>query len=163
MMLLALRHYALNDHVLTDKIDDTTYWYHYDRIVLTWMLGTLSFELQDIISEPFQMAQQAWLAIEAHFLINGATHVHQLDERFHAFRQGDYCHKIKGMANMIHSLGELFRRNLVLHVFKSVRRIVSLADRYINLGNITGNSGNLSIFKSPDLPAKSPRSQKNDT
>jgi hypothetical protein len=41
MMLLALRRYALDDHVLTDKIEDTAYWYHYDGIVLTWMLVTL--------------------------------------------------------------------------------------------------------------------------
>jgi hypothetical protein len=27
-MLLTLRYYTLNDHVLTDKIDDIAYWYH---------------------------------------------------------------------------------------------------------------------------------------
>jgi hypothetical protein len=36
MVLLALRRYALDDHILTDKIDNTTYWYHYDEIVLTF-------------------------------------------------------------------------------------------------------------------------------
>jgi hypothetical protein len=54
MVLLALRRYALDDHILTDKIDNTTYWYHYDEIVLTWMLGTLSVELQEIVCEPFK-------------------------------------------------------------------------------------------------------------
>jgi hypothetical protein len=50
MMLPALRRYALDDHVLINKIDDTTYWYHV--IVLTWMLGILSVELQEIVREP---------------------------------------------------------------------------------------------------------------
>jgi hypothetical protein len=45
MLLLTLRCYALDDHVLTDKIDVTAYWYHYDGIMLMWMLGTLSIEL----------------------------------------------------------------------------------------------------------------------
>jgi hypothetical protein len=45
MMLLALRRYALDDHVLTDNINNTSYWYHYDETVPTWMLGTLSVEL----------------------------------------------------------------------------------------------------------------------
>jgi hypothetical protein len=42
MMLLTLHRYALDDHNLIDKLDDTAYWYHYDRIMLTWMIGTLS-------------------------------------------------------------------------------------------------------------------------
>jgi hypothetical protein len=40
--------------VHTDKIDDTAYWYHYDRIALTWMLWTLSIELQEIVREPLE-------------------------------------------------------------------------------------------------------------
>jgi hypothetical protein len=57
MMLLTLRRYALDNHVLTDKIDITTFWYHYDGIVLTWMLDTLSVELQEIIREPLETAR----------------------------------------------------------------------------------------------------------
>jgi hypothetical protein len=70
MMLPALHCNALDDHVLTDKIDDIAYWYHYDGIVLTWMLGTLSIELQEIICEPSETAWQAWLAIKTQFLDN---------------------------------------------------------------------------------------------
>jgi hypothetical protein len=51
MMLHALRHYALDNHILTDKIDDTAYRYPYDGIMLTWMLGTLSVKLQEIVRE----------------------------------------------------------------------------------------------------------------
>jgi hypothetical protein len=66
-MLLTLCRCALDDNVLIDKIDDTTYWYHYDRIVLTWMLNSLSLELQDMVHEPLETARWAWLAIEAQF------------------------------------------------------------------------------------------------
>jgi hypothetical protein len=52
MMLLALCRYTLNDNILTNKITEIAYWYHYNRIVLTWMLATLSVELQEIIREP---------------------------------------------------------------------------------------------------------------
>jgi hypothetical protein len=69
MMLLTIRRY-----VLTDKIDDTMYWYHYDGIMLTWMLGTLSFKLQEIVYEPLDTVRQAWLAIEPQFLSNRETH-----------------------------------------------------------------------------------------
>jgi hypothetical protein len=57
MMLLTLRRYTLDNHVLTDKIDITTSWYHYDGFVLTWMLDTLSVELQEIIHEPLESAR----------------------------------------------------------------------------------------------------------
>jgi hypothetical protein len=62
MMLLALRRYALDDHVLTNEIDDIAYWYHYNGIKLTW-LGTLSVELQEITHEPSKTSQQTWLVI----------------------------------------------------------------------------------------------------
>jgi hypothetical protein len=56
MMLLALCLYTLDDHILTDKIDDTTYWYHYVRIVLTCILDTLFVNLHEIICEPSETA-----------------------------------------------------------------------------------------------------------
>jgi hypothetical protein len=56
MMLLALRRYTLEDHVFVDKIDNNAYRYHYDKIKLMWMLGTLFVELQDIIHEPSETA-----------------------------------------------------------------------------------------------------------
>jgi hypothetical protein len=76
----ALVCYTLDDHVLTNKIDDTMYWYHYDGVVLTWMLDNLSVELQEIVREPSETARRAWLAIEAQFLRNREPHVLQLDE-----------------------------------------------------------------------------------
>jgi hypothetical protein len=51
-MLLTLCHYALDDHVLSVVVDSFIYWDRLDNIVMTWILGTLSPELHEIIQEP---------------------------------------------------------------------------------------------------------------
>jgi hypothetical protein len=52
LMLLTLRRYALDDHVLFDAADPSVYWARLDSIVVTWILGTLSPELHEIVREP---------------------------------------------------------------------------------------------------------------
>jgi hypothetical protein len=44
--------YALNDHVLSNFIDMSTYWARLDNIMLTWILGTLFIKLYEVIHEP---------------------------------------------------------------------------------------------------------------
>jgi hypothetical protein len=89
LMLLTLRCYALNDHVLSDVIDMSTYWARLDNIVLTWILGTLSIKLHEIVHEPLETARQAWLIVEAHFQDNHESHALQIDAKFCVFKQGD--------------------------------------------------------------------------
>jgi hypothetical protein len=38
--------------------------------MVTWILGTLSPELHEIVREPTETARQAWLMIKAQFLRN---------------------------------------------------------------------------------------------
>jgi hypothetical protein len=64
-VLLTLHRYALDDHVLSDIADPSVYWARLDNIMVTWILGTLSLELHEIIQEPIETARQMWLAIEA--------------------------------------------------------------------------------------------------
>jgi hypothetical protein len=45
LMLLTLRHYALDDHVLSDVAHLSIYWAKLDNIVVTWILSTLSPDL----------------------------------------------------------------------------------------------------------------------
>jgi hypothetical protein len=85
-VLLTLHRYALDDHVLSDIADPSVYWARLDNIVVTWILGTLSPELHEIIREPMETARQMWLAIEAQFLGNSESRVLQLDARFRAFK-----------------------------------------------------------------------------
>jgi hypothetical protein len=128
LVLLTLRRYALDDHVLSDVADPSVYWARLDNIMVTWILGTLSPELHEIVREPMETARQAWLAIEAHFLGNSESRVLQLDARFGAFKQGDlsihdYCHRMKGMADDLHALGETVTdRHLVLNLLQGLNK-----------------------------------------
>jgi hypothetical protein len=82
LVLLTLRRYALDDHVLSDVTDPSVYWARLDNIVVTWILDTLSPELYEIVQEPTETARQSWLMIEAQFLNNSELHVLQFDVRF---------------------------------------------------------------------------------
>jgi hypothetical protein len=86
LVLLTLRRYTLDDHVLSDIVDPSVYWARLDSIMVTWILGTLSPELHEIIREPMETARQAWLTIEAQFLGNSDSRVLQLDAWFCAFK-----------------------------------------------------------------------------
>jgi hypothetical protein len=104
LVLLTLRRYALDDHVLSAAADPSVCWARLDIIMVTWILVTLSPELYEIVREPTETARQAWLTIEAQFLGNSESRVLQLDSKFRAFKQGDlsvhdYCRRMKGMAD----------------------------------------------------------------
>jgi hypothetical protein len=111
MVLLALCRYALDDHILPNNVKTTVYWHHYDRLVLSWILDTLSIELQERVHKPLETAYHAWQSIEVEFLGNRWSCVLKLDERFRAFKQGalsinEHCRKMKAMANELRSFGE---------------------------------------------------------
>jgi hypothetical protein len=110
-VLLTLHLYALDGHILSDVTNPSVYWARLDSIVVTWILGTFSPELHEIVREPTETARQAWLVIESQFLGNSESHVLQLDARFCAFKQGDlsisdYCRHMKGMTVDLRALGE---------------------------------------------------------
>jgi hypothetical protein len=89
LLLLTLRRYALDDHVTSDHVDPSTYRYQFNDIVLSWLLGTISNDLMEIIHEPSNMTLQAWLAIENQFLGQHETRILHLEAQFHMFMQGD--------------------------------------------------------------------------
>jgi hypothetical protein len=96
-----LHRYALDDHVLSDVVDLSTYWARLDNIVVMWILDTLSPELHEIIWKPIETARQTWIRFEAQFLDNRKSRILQLDTKFHVFKQGDlnvssYYRKMKG-------------------------------------------------------------------
>jgi hypothetical protein len=127
-VLLTLRRYALDDHVLSDVTDPSVYWARLGSIMVTWILGTLSPELHEIVREPTETAHQAWLMIEAQFLSNSESRVLQLDARFRAFKQGDlsicdYCRRMKGMADGLRTLGETVTDcHLVLNLLQGLNK-----------------------------------------
>jgi hypothetical protein len=70
--------------------------------------------------------RRTWLAIEEQFLGNREARALRLDTEFRVFMQGslsvgDYCRKIKGMAEALGDLGEVIHdRTLVLNVLCSL-------------------------------------------
>jgi hypothetical protein len=56
-VLFTLRLYALDDHVLSNVVGSSIYWSWLDNIVVTWILGTLSPKLHEIIQEPMEITR----------------------------------------------------------------------------------------------------------
>jgi hypothetical protein len=56
-----------------------------DNVVLSWLHGTITVELQDIIRDQADTARQEWLALEDKFLGNRDARALHLDAQFHQF------------------------------------------------------------------------------
>ena len=100
-----------------------------DCVVRSWLYGTLSGDLVDIVmarSAQGTTARSTWLAIEAQFLGNSEARALHLDARFRMFDQGDlsitdYCKRFKCMADDLADLGEAVSdRTLVLNVLRGL-------------------------------------------
>lgn len=50
-LVLTLQRYALDDHVLTDDCLLVPSLRHVHNVVLSWLLGTVTIELQDIVCQ----------------------------------------------------------------------------------------------------------------
>jgi hypothetical protein len=86
LLLLTLRRYALDDHVLCDPtgVAPTAAWVRLDSIVLTWIVGTISVDLHSLLRN-LPHAWAAWLAIEGQFLGNAEALALRLDAAFRTF------------------------------------------------------------------------------
>jgi hypothetical protein len=127
-VLLTLCRYALNDHVLVDSPIEArdVAWLRLDSVTMSWVFGTISLDLQDLVRTHGGTARQAWVALEGQFLGNAEYRALQLDATFRTFIQGDlsigeYCWRMKSMANALHDLEDLVSdRVLVLNVLRGL-------------------------------------------
>jgi hypothetical protein len=109
-VLQTLRRYALADHVLLAVAAPTEDWLLMDEVVLSWIHGTLTTELQDIIRVSADTAHRIWGALEAQFIGNCQTRILYLETAFRQLVQGDlsvdeYCCQMKMMADALCTLG----------------------------------------------------------
>ena len=90
-VLLALRRYTLDDHVLLDTPIEArdVVWLRLESIAMSWIFGTISLHLQDLVRTHGGTARQAWLALEGQILGNAEFRALQLDANFCTFEQGD--------------------------------------------------------------------------
>jgi hypothetical protein len=127
-VLLTLRRYALDDHVLVDSPIEArdVAWLRLNSIALSWIFGTISLDLHDLVRTHGGTARQAWVALEGQFLGNAEYCALQLDATFRTFVQGDlsvgeYCRRMKSMADALHDLGDpVSNRVLVLNVLRGL-------------------------------------------
>ena len=71
-VLLALCRYAIDDHVLLDtpiEAQDVV-WLRLDSVAMSFIFGTISLDLQDLVRTHGGTARQAWVALEGQFLGN---------------------------------------------------------------------------------------------
>jgi hypothetical protein len=109
-VLQTLRRYALADHVLPTVAAPTEDWLLMDEVVLSWIHGTLTAKLQDIVRVPDDTAHHIWGAPEAQFLDNRQTRILYLETAFRQLVQGDlsvdeYYRQMKTMADTLRTLG----------------------------------------------------------
>lgn len=127
LFLLLVGKYALSDHVLSDDaypIDPA--WNRMECTVLSWLYGTISSSLAEIVMSSTALARHVWLGLEEQFIGNKETRALYLDAEFRNFVQGDlstsdYCRKLKSMADALGDLGEpVLDRTLVLAVLRGL-------------------------------------------
>jgi hypothetical protein len=121
-----LRCYALADHVLSPVPDPTEDWLLMDEVVLSWIHGTLTAEIQDIVRVSDDTGHRIWGALEAQFLGNRQTRILYLENAFRQFAQGDlsvdeYCRQMKTMADTLRTLGApITDESLVLNLLRGL-------------------------------------------
>lgn len=127
LMLLVCGRFSLSDHILRDAtFPDVPSWHRMDCVVLSWIYGTISAELMEIVRARGTTARLAWVGIEQQFLGNRETRALHLDAEFRNLVQGDlsisdYCRKMKGMADALADLGKVIPdRTLVLNVLRGL-------------------------------------------
>jgi hypothetical protein len=81
--MAALQRYKLVDHILSNSppVNDPT-WDCMETVVLSWIFGTITGELQDFTKEHGITALQVWRMIEHQFIGNSETRVLHLDATF---------------------------------------------------------------------------------
>jgi len=122
--LLALGKYSLQGHVLQDDRPlNSPDWERMDCVVRSWLYGTLSDNLHDIVrhrGDQGDTARTTWLAIESQFLGNREARALILDAKLRTLVQGDlsvtdYCKLLKTTADNLADLGEpVSDRSLVM-------------------------------------------------
>eukprot|EP00267_Zea_mays_P031676 XP_008664224.1 uncharacterized protein LOC103642825 [Zea mays] len=134
LFLLVLGKYALADHVLCDaSFPDVAPWLRMDLHVLSWLYGSISPELYEIVTTAAPTARTTWLALEEQFVGNRETRIVLVDTEFRTLCQGalsisDYCRRMKTLADSLVELGEPISDRLL-----TINLLRGLNDRFAHL------------------------------
>jgi hypothetical protein len=145
-LLLTLGKFSLQDHVHLDAPVSSPDWDRMDCVVKSWILGSLTDDLAEIISSQGGTARDTWLAVESQFLGNREMHAIQLETRFRNFIQGDlsiakYCRRLKKMTDDLDALRVVVTDcTLVLNV------ICGLNERFTHVGALLHHARSFPSF-----------------
>jgi hypothetical protein len=113
LVSVLLGKYELSDHVAvqTPVADRTAEWNREDFIVRSWLYGSISEEILDIVMAENQTAHDVYLLIRNLFLDNQMTRAVHLEAEFRALAQGDlsitaYCHRLKALSDALCDVGQ---------------------------------------------------------
>jgi hypothetical protein len=98
--MLTLQHFALDDHVTIDTTPSATpSWLRMDSVTLSWLLSSLSVDLQATVCECGDTSRQVWLAIQDQFLGTYEARTLYINTQF-----CNYCHRMKTMYDDLRDL-----------------------------------------------------------
>jgi hypothetical protein len=113
LISVLLGKYELSDHVAVamPAADRTAEWNREDFIVRSWLYGSISDEILDIIMAENQTAFDAYMLIRNLFLDNQMTRAVHLEAEFRALVQGDlsitaYYHRLKALSDALRDVGQ---------------------------------------------------------
>jgi hypothetical protein len=108
LVSILLGKYELIDHVSrqTPVADRSAEWQREDFIVRSWLYGSISDEILDMIMAENQTAYDAYMLIRNLFLDNQLTRTIYLEAEFRTLVQGDlsvtaYCHRLKSLSDAL--------------------------------------------------------------
>jgi hypothetical protein len=112
LVSVLLGRYELTGHVTTNTpvAARTAEWCRQDFTVRSWLYGSISEEILDIIMGEDQTAFEAYALIRNLFLDNQMTRAVHLEAEFRAIVQGDlsitgYCHRLKALSDALRDVG----------------------------------------------------------
>ncbi|XP_066373358.1 uncharacterized protein [Miscanthus floridulus] len=112
MFLAVLGKYALTRHVLNDEaFPSRPAWVQANCVILTWIYGTVSNDLQQSLMMWQRPARSAWCYLEDEFLCQRESRALLLETQFRNFRQDalsitDYCRRLESMATSLAEFGD---------------------------------------------------------
>ncbi|XP_051211310.1 uncharacterized protein [Lolium perenne] len=128
LMGVLLDKYDLTGHVAhnTPAAKRTAEWNRQDFVVRSWLYGSISEEILDIIMGENQTAYEAYVLIRNLFLDNQMTRAVYLEAEFRAITQGDlsitaYCHRLKSLSDALRDVGQpVTDQTLVLNCLRGL-------------------------------------------
>lgn len=120
--------FALEDHITRADNSVNPTWKCLNHTILSWIYGSISSEILDIVMEKTTTTYACWIRIENLYHDNKKTRALYLDSEFHNFMQiyrsvSNYCLKSKTLADALCDVDvDITDENLILTTLKGLNQ-----------------------------------------